>query len=259
MVPNSVLPPELRLNIYELRLAAYFDTPGVCIFPVLDPRSTRQKMTWTHLKTAPRIRTPVPAILQVELGEMRSRLLGWLAKEKGVWPVETSPVLRFPNRAYHPERDIIYLDNRNDVWQFLDLLGSEDLNTANSQTIEFVGKIRRLAIAASVRLTPSLPKLLRNLDQLSGLQELLVVFLIATGPGKLEYISSVPKDKAAYTIVPIRDNDLEAQPQALSVAIERLDESLRSMLKNDAKNLKITACKMTSRPEDAILFGRSSA
>lgn len=260
MALNSVLPPELRLNIYERRLAAYFDTPGVCMFPVRDSSDRYFGLTWAALKTDPMISTPVPSILQVELGDMRAHLLEWLAKEKGVLPVETYPALRFPDRPYDPERDIMYLENRNDIAQLHTILGSEDSEPADLQIPEFARKIRRVAIAASVRRTDTFPAFLESLDELPGLQELLVVFMAASEPGKLEYITSVPKEKyPACILEPIRENDLAAQPQALRVATEGLDDFLRPMLKTHAKTLKITACKMIPRPEDVVLYGSSSA
>lgn len=258
MVLDSVLPPELRLHIYEHRLAEYFDRPGV--LTQRHSYNNRSALTWASLKTDPTIRTPVPAILQVEMGDMRSHLLDWLAKERSVLPVETYPVLRFPDRAYEPERDIIYLDNRNDIQRLNYILGSEDLQPADLQIPEFAGNIRRVAIAASVRRTDTLPAFLEGLDKLPGLQELLVVFMIASEPGKLEYITSVPINKyPAYALEPIHDHDLQAQPQALAVAIEGLDDLLRPMFKIHAESLNITACKMIPRPEEAILFGTSSA
>ncbi|KAJ0108945.1 hypothetical protein J7T55_005492 [Diaporthe amygdali] len=247
MTSHCALPAEIRLKIYEMRLAEYFNAPGVCVFPTRYFDGRFCKLTWAEVQGA-MIKTPVPATLQIDSGEMRSHLLQWLAREKDISPMENAPVLSFPDRPYCPERDIIYLDNRIQIHLFCKLLEVEDLVEPGNEILEFAIRVRRVAIAASVRHTDNLPRFLGDLDELPGLEELLVVFLILEH-GKLEYITSVPKENhSAYSLEPLCQSDLGSHQKQLKEAITRLDELLRPMLWTHAKGLKITACKMIPRP-----------
>jgi len=121
MTSHPALPPQIRLRIYKICLAEFFDTPGVWVFPAGHSLSPNYPLTWAEIQGA-MIKTPIPGTLQIELGEMRPHLLAWLARQRGVFPVKNTPVLRFPERVYQSERDMLYLNNSTEICLFCRLL-----------------------------------------------------------------------------------------------------------------------------------------
>lgn len=199
------------------------------------------------------IKTPVPPILQIELGEMRSHLLAWLARHRGVYPVKDSPVLKFPDRQYQPHHDIIFLRDSADMDLF-----SKLIYFANIEMNELT-RIRRVAVAADFDckcgfhigqlLTLSFDGLCDDLEYLDCFEELFVVIGIFKH-GKLVSISSVPKgDHSAYSIESLHEGDLEGRSDRVKGEILGLDKDVRPLLAEHVRDAKITACKLVPRPQ----------
>lgn len=254
MAPCATLPLEVRLNIYEECLADWLDAPGICMFPLQRPFPKFSKMGLSrkfnnmliaeYNARAPKVKLPVPPVLQAEAGEVRSHLLKWLANHKGISPGEIAPTLRFPDRRYIAERDFIYLQSPGHVQAFSDSLLSKRIREIDSV---FGGRIRRIALPASIRHTKHLPLCLERLDTLCCLEELAFAF-VELDHGELKLIDSVPKkNPAAYTLERLRDGDIADYRRKLSRSIEGLEAFIRPMLGRHAKRLKITACKMIPR------------
>jgi hypothetical protein len=194
------------------------------------------------------IKTPIPGTLQIELGEMRSHLLAWLARQRGVFPVKNTPVLRFPDRVYQSERDMLYLNNSTEICLFCRLLKVPETVMSDYAII------RRVAVAAFVDHTEGRPRFLGKFDLLYGvldelirLEELLVVFVIVEH-GKLVDVTLVSKgNHSAYSIESLQQSDLDGRRDGLKQAITGLDGLVRPMLWGDARDIKITACKMIPR------------
>lgn len=253
MTSHPALPPEIRLRIYEICLAEYFDTPGVCFLPtqLSFNRSPGSSLDWSEIQGAV-IKTPVPPILQIELGEMRSHLLAWLARYRGVFPVEHSPVLRFPDRQYRPQSDILFLRDFSDIEFFCRLMMLVNVEMNEST------RMRRVAVAAyndckcgvhiCQHYTFSLDTLCEDLQYLDCFEELFVVIGILKH-GELVSIRSVPKgNHSAYSIEPLHEDDLKGRPDRVKGEILGIDKTVRPLLEEVLRDAKITACKMVPRP-----------
>lgn len=268
MASHATLPLELRLDIYERCLAHYFDSPGICIFPGISfdgsdlfqshllsllriPRWPWFQLSFgyslgTEYVREGNVQLPVPAVLQAELGDVRSHLLKWLAKHRGIKPDESAPTLRFRDRAYIPEHEFLYLESPRKVQEFSKILNPKD----SSRICSIFGpRIRRIALPASIRHTDFLPLFvfLQRLDTLPGLKELAFAF-VELDHGELKIIDSVPKkNPAVYTLERLRDGDIADYRRKISRSIERLEVFSRSMIETHAQHLKISACKMIPR------------
>ncbi|KAG6361621.1 hypothetical protein INS49_009848 [Diaporthe citri] len=272
MASHATLPLELRLDIYERCLAHCFDAPGICMFPgmsfdesdliqshllhllrILRWRLFRVSFGFSHpfsdgieYVREGKVKLPVPSVLQAESGDVRSHLLKWLAKHRGIKPGKSAPTLRFRDRAYIPEHDFLYLESPRKVQEFSKILDPKD---PSSICGIFGPRIRRIALPASIRHTESLPLFLflQRLDTLPGLRELAFAF-VELDHGELKIIDSVPKtDPAAYTLERLGDGDIPDYRRKLSRSIEGLETFIRPMLGGHSRNLKITACKMIPR------------
>lgn len=268
----ATLPLELRLNIYENFLAHYFDAPGICILPgILYGEIHLKRWQMAHLlrmlcimrgfsrRRLPKVsrgtwyvrvemvKLPVPPVLQAESGDVRSPLLKWLAKHRGIKPDErAAPTLEFRDRAYIPEHDFLYLESPGKVKDF-----SLILNPKDSCKIcpVFAPRIRRIALPAPIRHMEFLPLFLflQRLETLPGLRELAFAF-VELDHGELKFIDSVPKkNPAAYTLEQLSDGDIPDYRRKLSRSIEGLEAFIRPMLGTHTRSLKITACKMIPR------------
>lgn len=201
----------------------------------------------TNCVRAGKVKLPAPPVLQAELGDVRSHLLKWLAKHRGIKPDESAaPILRFRDRAYIPEHDFIYLECPGKLQFF-----SGILDPKNSWSIcsIFGPRIRRIALPASIRHMEFLPLFLflQRLDTLPGLRELAFAF-VELDHGELKIIDSVPKkNPAAYTLERLSDGDIPDYRRKLNRSIEGLEAFIRSMLGTHARSLKITACKLIPR------------
>lgn len=255
MASYATFPLEVRLNIYEKCLADWLDAPGICTFPLQRSHAEMRKMrpavlryyksTAEYIARAPKIKRPVPPVLQAEAGETRSHLLKWLAKHKGMSPGGIEPTLKFPDRPYNAKHDFLYLQCPGCVRDFSASLHSESRGEIN---LIFGSNIRRIALPASIRHTVHLPLCLKRLSTLYFLEELAFAF-VELDRGELKYIDSVPKkNPTAYTMERLRDGDIADYRRKLSRSIEGLDAFIRPMLgRRHAKNLQITACKMIPR------------
>ncbi|KAL1875842.1 hypothetical protein Daus18300_003033 [Diaporthe australafricana] len=253
MSDHHTLPPELRLEVYEFYIADYLDAPGICKFPseIPDRRLIwrhRNLQVWHKILSA-EVKLAVPSPLRAEQGEIRSHLLKWLAKEKGISQDANATTLRFPDRVYRPERDFLYLNNPDQVNTLIDLL---DLSWGISiRTFHmFRRSIRRIALVDSIRRRARFPQFLKSLDLLPRLQELAFVFVeLAPGDhGNLEFVAPWPKtNHATYSVEPLADGDIAPSRWKLRKKIERLETTVRPMLGNHAQELKITACKVVPR------------
>lgn len=254
MASHANLPVEIRLSIYEKCLADWHDAPGIGVFPSeptfneIDRRLHRDRglaIGTSHVR-ATKVKLPVPAALQSESGDVRSRLLKWLVKHRGIRPEESAPVLRFRDRAYIPEHDFLYLDSTANMEKFSDLLRPE----AYFQVCrDFRRRIRRIAVPASICYAESLPlfELLRRLDTLPNLKELAFAF-VELHHGELKFIESVPKnDSATYTLEQINEGVIEDYRRKLRRSIEGLEAFIRPMVRSHVRSLKIVACKMVPR------------
>ena len=202
---------------------------------------------------------PMPPALQAETGEVRPHLLKWLAKRRGIKPDESAPTLRFRDRAYIPEHDFIYLYSVEQIQAFSDSLASEKSTSMICDL--FGGRVRRIALLASICHSEHLPLFPKRLDALPGLQELTFVF-VELDRGELKFIGLVPKkNPAAYNLERLRDGDIKDYSRKLSRSIEGLEAFIRPMLGSHSKNLKIAACKMIPRCEGqgSAAWPRSSA
>lgn len=254
MAPCATLPLEVRLNIYEECLADWLDAPGICIFPlqrsVAEMPRMRQTQMLYYVRSAeynarfPKVKLPVPPVLQAEAGEVRSHLLKWLVNHKGISPGGIEPTLKFPDRRYIAEHDFLYLQSPVHVCAFSASLHAGSLGEIRSI---FGFRIRRIALPASIRHSVQLPICLKRLDTLLFLEELAFAF-VELDHGELKFIDSAPKkNPAAYTLERLRDGDIADYRRKLSRSIEGLEAFIRPMLGRHAKNLKITACKMIPR------------
>lgn len=268
MASHATLPLELRLDIYERCLAHCFDSPGICIFPGISfdgsdlfqshLLSLLRILRWpwfqlsfgyslgTEYVREENVQLPVPPVLQAELRDVRSHLLNWLAKHRGIKPDESVSTLRFRNRAYIPEHDFLYLESPRRIQEFSKILDPKDSNRICSI---FGPRIRRIALPASICHTEFLPLFLflQRLDTLPGLRELAFAF-VELDHGELKIIDSVPKkNPAAYTLERLRVGGVADCRRKLSRSIEGLEALIRPMLGTHARNLKITACKMIPR------------
>lgn len=200
----------------------------------------------TAYVTATKVELPVPAALQSEAGDVRSRLLKWLAKHRGLRPDESAPVLRFRDRAYIPEHDLLYLDSPVNTRTFSKILGRE---TPFCMCSDFGRRIRRIALPASIRYTEflSLFLFLQRLDTLPNLRELAFAF-VELDRGELKFIDSVPKnDPATYTLEQLSEGDIGDYRRKLNRSIQGLEAFIRPMLLSHARSLNIIACKTIPR------------
>lgn len=247
---HPILPPEVRLRIYEICLDDYFDKTKswIWVLPASASSSTNDRLTWADVHGAT-IKIPVPRILQVELGDMRARLLAWLSRRKGLTAMGNSPVLRFPDRSYQSWRDMLYLHTSTEIDSFCRLLGS------NQSELADLAIIRRVAVAASVNHEEGIPRFLENFENLCPdlwdlfrLDELLVVFMILE-QGKLVDVTSTWKgNHSAYSIEPLQEADFEGRKDGLQRAVKALDKLVKPMLLAPYhEELRITACKMIPR------------
>lgn len=255
MASHATLPVEIRLSIYEKCLADWHDAPGIGVFPSHPPFSeidwiTSRRIRGLSLGTAyvrdTKVKLPVPAVLPSEAGEVRSRLLKWLVKHRGIRPDKSALVLRFRDRAYIPEHDFLYLDSTANMENFLDLLRPE---APFRMCRDFGRRIRRIALPASICYAEFLHLfvLLRRLDRLPNLRELAFAF-VELDRGELKFIKSVPKnDPATYTLEQINEGDIEDYRRKLRRSIEGLEAFIRPMLRSHAQSLNIIACKMVPR------------
>lgn len=255
MASHATLPVEIRLSIYEKCLADWHDAPGIGVFPSEPPFSeiyrswscrTRGLSLGTAHVRATKVKLPVPAALQSEAGDVRSRLLKWLVKHRGIRPDGSAPVLRFRDRAYIPEHDFLYLDSPANMETFSDLLRPEALFQICR---DFRRRIRRIALPASICYVEFLPLfvLLRRLDTLPNLRDLAFAF-VELDRGELKFIETVPKnDPATYTLEQLNKGDIGDYRRKLSRSIEGLEAFIRPMLLNHARSLNIIACKMIPR------------
>lgn len=255
MSSHATLPLEIRLSIYEKCLADWHDAPGIGVFPSNPPfseihRSTQRSRRGVPLGTAyvraTKVKLPVPASLQSEAGDVRSRLLKWLAKHRGIRPDESAPVLRFRHRAYIPEHDFLYLDSPANMQNFSKSLGPEPPSCMCS---DFRRRIRRITLPASIRYTEflNLFLLFQRLDTFPNLRELAFAF-VELDRGELKFIESVPKkDPATYTLERLNEGNIGDYRRKLSRSIEGLEAFIRPMLLSHARSLNIIACKMIPR------------
>lgn len=266
MPSHPLLPPEVRLRIYEICLDEYFDNnkkkPGVWVLPARLSSSPNGSLTWAGVHGAT-IRNPVPSILQVELGDMRARLLARLARQRGLVAVGNSPILRFPDRQFQQGRDILYLHNSAEVALFCGFLKKKEPELADPLAIQ------RVAVAASVNHEEGSPRFMESFEDLcSGLRrrdvlhldELLIVFVMLDH-GKLVDVTSGEKGNySAFFIDPLETSDLEGRQDGLQQAVTALEKLVRPRLFPRYENLKyprispryekyprITACKIIPR------------
>lgn len=255
MSSHATLPLEVRLLIYEKCLADWHDAPGIGVFPSNPPfseidwsisRRVRSLLLGTDYVRATKVKLPVPAALQSEAGDVRSRLLKWLVKHRGIRPDESAPVLRFRDRAYIPEHDFLYLDSPANMETFSDILRPRLRLRICS---DFGRRIRRIALPASICYAEFLPLFLflQRLDTLPNLRQLAFAF-VELDRGELKFIESVPKnDPATYTLEQLKEGDIGDYRRKLSRSIEGLDAFIRPMLLSHARSLNIIACKMIPR------------
>ena len=95
MATRATLPLEIRLKIYEILLTEWFDAPGIWMYPaplkcgecsdLMYDDGTVDNWSDALCKVhMPQVKLPVPAVLQAEPVEIRSHLLKWLARHKGM-------------------------------------------------------------------------------------------------------------------------------------------------------------------------------
>lgn len=236
MASHITLPFEIRLKIYEILLTEWIEEPAIWKGSPTDVGNLT-------------VRVPVPAVLQAEVGEGRSRLLKWLVKHKDISPAENAPTLRFSAREFNLRHDFLYLDSAermNKLSHGLQKICSrKEYRGINS----VLWMPRRIALLAPTHYTKSLPHFLKVLGLVPAVQELAFAF-VELDHGELTFIDSNPKkNAAAYTLEQIRDGDIEAHRWELKTSIEGLERLIRPMISDGwhAQNLKITACKMIPR------------
>ncbi|KAI3392550.1 hypothetical protein diail_5521 [Diaporthe ilicicola] len=271
MSRRATLPPDIRLIVYKIYLADYFDAPGICNLPArripdsLSWDRVSYTSMWHNIRQAV-VEVPVPPPMLAEPGEMRSHLLKWLAREKGIWPDEGAPALKFPSRDYLPEHDFLYLSpdqlptfsrllsSLEQLEPISDLRGSCRFRISHWRRRLHVEtkvegfsctKIRRIALAAWMRHTEDFFSFLKGLENLRDLQELAFIF-VESEHGKLEVVAPRPgTNHAAYSIERLNDSDIAHFRQAIINSIAQLETTVRPKLPwPHTKTLKITACKM---------------
>jgi hypothetical protein len=225
--------------IYEIRLIEWVDDPAIW---APDSSSTLDLM----------VRMPVPAVLQAEAGEVRPRLLKWLAKHKHISPAENAPTLRFPDREFSDQHDFLSLQSSWAMDNFEHVI--ESIWSREDGITYFGWMPRRIAVPPPTCHTKSLHRFLGILKVTYGVDELAFAVL-EQDYGKLRVIGSTPnKNPAAYTLEQISCIDFKRFPAELRRSIEvfKGDEgSIRVSLDSDwnptVKELKITWCKMIPR------------
>lgn len=250
MPSHPVLPPEIRLRIYEICLDEHFNNkkPGVCVLPARLSSNPNGSLDWPSFYGLT-IKNPVPGILQVELGDMRARLLAWLAAQRGLIAVSNLPALAFPDRQYKPRHDILYLHNSAEIGLFCRFLRKKDPGLA------YYSLIQRVAVAASVYHEEGSPRFMEGFEDLCSdlrrvlhVDELLIVFVILDHGKLVDVTSGWKGNHSAYFIEPLQTGDLEGRRDGLQQAVTALDRLVRPRLSPPyEKRLKITACKMIPR------------